>query len=135
MRSAQPEPASIDAYIAGFPAATQEVLRQVRATIRAAAPDTDETISYQIPTFKLRGRPVVYFAGFDKHVSVYPAPVANPEFADDMAVYGSGRGTARFPLNRPIPLDLITRIVRFRLDETLRLLESKGKKKQRHPDG
>ncbi|HEX2076900.1 MAG TPA: DUF1801 domain-containing protein [Longimicrobium sp.] len=135
MRTAQPAPASVDEYIAGFPAATQQVLQQVRATIRAAAPDAEEAISYQIPTFKLRGRQLVYFAGFDRHVSVYPAPVANPEFAEDMAVYGSGRGTAKFPLNRPIPFDLITRIVRFRIAETLRLAEPKGRKKQRTPEG
>ncbi|HEU0077867.1 MAG TPA: DUF1801 domain-containing protein [Longimicrobiaceae bacterium] len=131
MRTAQPAPRNVDEYIAGFPAGTQEVLRQVRATIRAAAPDAEEAISYQIPTFKLRGRQLIYFAGFKQHVSMYPAPVRNPEFAEEMAVYGSGAGTAKFPLSKPIPFDLITRIVRFRIDETLRLLEAKGKKKPR----
>jgi uncharacterized protein YdhG (YjbR/CyaY superfamily) len=135
MRTAQPAPATIDEYIAGFPAATQEVLRQVRATMRAAAPDAEECISYQIPTFKLGGRPLVYFAGFEKHVSVYPAPVANPEFAEDMALYGSGRGTAKFPLGKPIPFDVITRIVQFRVRETLALVEAKRKKKQRQREG
>lgn len=96
----------------------QQVLRQVRATIRDAAPDARETISYQIPTFALDGHPVVYFAGFKKHVSVYPAPVGSAEFAEEMATYGSGRGTAKFPLDRPIPFDLIRRIVDFRLRET-----------------
>ncbi|HEU0302859.1 MAG TPA: DUF1801 domain-containing protein [Longimicrobium sp.] len=131
MRTAQPGPGTIDEYIAGFPAATQQVLQQVRATIRAAAPDAEEAISYQIPTFRLKGRYLIYFAGFKEHVSVYPAPVENPEFAADMAVYGSGKGTAKFPLNRPIPFDLITRLVQFRIGETLRLVDAKGKKKQR----
>ncbi len=131
MTTAQPGPRNIDEYIAGFPAGTQEVLQQVRATIRAAAPDAEEAISYQIPTFRLKGRYLIYFAGFKQHVSVYPAPVKNPEFAEEMAVYGSGAGTAKFPLSKPIPFDLITRLVQFRIAETLRLVEAKGKKKQR----
>ena len=112
------QPGSIDEYIGGFPDDVQQVLRQVRATIRDAAPDARETISYQIPTFALDGHPVVYFAGFKKHVSVYPAPVGSAEFAEEMAKYGSGRGTAKFPLDKPIPFDLIRRIVDFRLRET-----------------
>jgi uncharacterized protein YdhG (YjbR/CyaY superfamily) len=112
------QPGSIDEYIGGFPDDVQQVLRQVRATIRDAAPDARETISYQIPTFALDGHPVVYFAGFKKHVSVYPAPVGSAEFAEEMAIYGSGRGTAKFPLDKPIPFDLIRRIVDFRLRET-----------------
>ena len=117
MSSAQPAPAGIDEYIAGFPGDVQPVLRQVRATIRDAAPDARETISYHIPTFALDGHPLIYFAGFKKHVSVYPAPVGNAEFAEEMAMYGSGRGTAKFPLNRPIPLDFIRKLVDFRLRE------------------
>lgn len=109
------QPASIDEYIGAFPDDVQQVLQQVRATIRDAAPEAQETISYQIPTFALNGHPLVYFAGFKKHVSVYPAPVENAEFAEEMAVYGSGRGTAKFPLNKPIPFDLIRKIVDFRL--------------------
>jgi uncharacterized protein YdhG (YjbR/CyaY superfamily) len=131
MKTAQAGPRDIDEYIAGFPAGTQQVLQQVRATIRAAAPDAEEAISYQIPTFRLKGRYLIYFAGFKQHVSVYPAPVGNAAFAEEMAVYGSGKGTARFPLNKPIPFDLITRLVQFRIDETLRLVEAKGRKKQR----
>lgn len=124
--AAGPAPASIDEYIAGFPDDVQPVLRQVRATIRDAAPDARETISYQIPTFVLDGRPLIYFAGFKKHVSVYPAPVGSAEFADEMAVYGSGRGTAKFPLNRPIPFDFIHRLVEFRLREA-RAAQKSGK--------
>ena len=124
----QPAPGSIDEYIAGFPDDVQPVLRQIRATIRQAAPDARETISYQIPTFTLDGRYLIYFAGFKKHVSVYPAPVQNAEFADEMAVYGSGKGTARFPLDKPIPLDLIRRLVEFRIrEERARAAKRKAK--------
>lgn len=128
MKTAQPAYAGIDEYIAAFPHDVQAVLRQVRATIRAAAPEAEEAISYQIPTFKLNGTYLIYFAGFKKHVSVYPAPVGNAEFAEEMAVYGSGKGTAKFPLDRPIPFDLITRMVEFRIRETLARAEAKGKK-------
>lgn len=131
MKPAQSIPTSIDAYIAGFPGEVQQVLQQVRSTIRAAAPKAEETISYQIPTFTLHGTYLIYFAGFNKHVSVYPAPVGNAEFAEEMAIYGSGKGTAKFPLDGPIPLDLITRMVKFRIRETLARAEAKGKKADR----
>jgi uncharacterized protein YdhG (YjbR/CyaY superfamily) len=122
-------PESVDAYIAGFPDDVQAVLEQIRATIRDAAPGAVETISYQIPTFMLDGHPLVYFAGFKKHVSVYPAPVENPEFREAMAIYGSGRGTAKFRLDRPIPFDLITRIVEFRIADHRARAAAKRKKK------
>jgi uncharacterized protein YdhG (YjbR/CyaY superfamily) len=131
MKPAQPVPISIDAYIAGFPGDVQQVLRQIRSTIRAAAPEAEETISYQIPAFTLHGTYLIYFAGFKKHVSVYPAPVGNAEFVEEMAIYGSGKGTAKFPLDRPIPLDLITRMVKFRIRETLARAEAKGRKQRR----
>jgi uncharacterized protein YdhG (YjbR/CyaY superfamily) len=120
MESAKPAPGTIDDYIAGFPDDVQEVLRQIRATIRSAAPDAEETISYGIPTFRLNGTYLVYFAGYRKHVSVYPAPVGNAELAAEMAAYGSGKGTAKFPLDKPIPHDVIRKIVQFRIAETLR---------------
>lgn len=129
MATAGAAPASIDAYIAAFPADVQPILQQIRAAIRDAAPDAEETISYGIPTFTLRGRHLIYFAGYRKHVAVYPAPVANPEFAADMAVYGSGKGTAQFPRDKPIPLDLIRRIVELRIRDTLAKAEAKRKKK------
>ena len=130
MATAQSAPATIDAYIAAFPDDVQEVLRQVRAAIRAAAPEAEEAISYGIPTFNLAGTYLIYFAGFKKHVSVYPAPVGNADFAEEMSIYGSGKGTAKFPLNKPIPFDLITRMVKFRIQETLSRAEPKAKKKR-----
>jgi uncharacterized protein YdhG (YjbR/CyaY superfamily) len=128
MKAAQQAHASIDDYITGFPADVQPILQSIRATIRDAAPDAEETISYQIPTFRLNGTYLIYFAGFKKHVSVYPAPVGNAEFAEEMAIYGSGKGTAKFPLDRPIPFDLITRMVKFRIRDTLSKTVTKAKK-------
>ena len=118
MKTDQPAPRTIDEYIAGFPDEVREILETVRTTIREAAPDAEEAISYQIPTFKLNGRPLVYFAGYKKHVGLYPVPVGNAEFGGDLSPYQSGKGTAKFPLNRPIPYDLISRIVEFRIRET-----------------
>lgn len=112
MDAARSAPTSIDEYIAGFPAEVQAVLRQMRETIRSAAPDAGETIRYGIPTFTMNGTYLVYFAGFKKHVSLYPVPVEHPKFAEEMAVYGSGKGTMKFPLGEPLPVDLITRIVK-----------------------
>ena len=108
------KPADVDAYIAGFPKDVQRTLQQIRATIREALPGAEETISYQIPAYKLRGRAVVYFAGFRNHVSVYPAPVGDPAFKGKLSAYASGKGTAKFPLHEPLPLDLIREIATFR---------------------
>jgi uncharacterized protein YdhG (YjbR/CyaY superfamily) len=106
---------TIDEYIAGFPEATQKLLNKVRSTMRKAIPKAEETISYGIPTFKLNGRYVVYFAGYKNHISVYPAPRENPEFKKELSAYKGGKGTVQFPLDEPLPLELITRITRFRL--------------------
>ena len=111
MDAARSAPTSIDEYIAGFPAEVQAVLRQMRETIQSAAPEAGETISYQMPTFTMNGTYLVYFAGYKKHVSLYPVPVEHPDFAEAAAVYGSGKGTMKFPLDAPLPIDLITRVV------------------------
>lgn len=108
-------PKDIDEYIAGFPPAVQKILREIRSVIRKAAPKALESISYQIPTYKLDGKVLIYFAGFAKHVSVYPAPRDAREFGKELAGYKGGKGTVQFPLNKAIPYDLITRIVNFRV--------------------
>jgi uncharacterized protein YdhG (YjbR/CyaY superfamily) len=118
MKSRQAAPKDMDEYIAGFPADVQSILERIRKTIRKAAPGAQETISYQIPTFTLNGKYLVYFAAYKKHIGVYPAPVGNAEFKEDLSPYAAGKGTARFPLDKPIPFALIGRIVRFRLEET-----------------
>jgi len=115
---------AIDDYIDGFPPSTQAALRQMRALIREGAPDATETISYAIPTFDLNGRHLVHFGGFAHHVGFYPIPSAMVAFADELAPYKQGKGSARFPLDQPLPVDLIRRIVEFRVAENIR----KGKK-------
>jgi uncharacterized protein YdhG (YjbR/CyaY superfamily) len=104
-------PESVDDYISTFPSNVQTVLQEVRRTILAAAPGAQESISYQIPTFTIGGRPVVYLAGWKKHISVYPVPELDESLERQVAPYLSGKGTAKFPLARPIPHELITVIV------------------------
>ncbi|HEX5808697.1 MAG TPA: DUF1801 domain-containing protein [Anaerolineales bacterium] len=120
-------PKTIDEYIAIFPADVQVLLQKVRATIKKAAPKAEEMIRYKMPTFALNGKYLIYFAGYQKHISLYPAPIGNPEFAEEIAPYESGKGTLKFPLDKPIPFKLITRIVRFRAKENL----AKAKAKRR----
>jgi uncharacterized protein YdhG (YjbR/CyaY superfamily) len=100
---------SVDAYIASFPTDVQAVLQEVRQALHAAVPGADETISYDIPTLTLDGRAVVYFAGWKEHVSVYPLPEGDREFDEAVAPYRSGAATAKFPLSRPVPLELVQR--------------------------
>jgi uncharacterized protein YdhG (YjbR/CyaY superfamily) len=122
-------PKNIDEYIAGFPNDVQEILEEIRMAIRKATPDAQETISYQIPTFTLKGRYLVHFAAFKKHIGFYPAPIGNAEFKEELSVYGSGKGTAKFLLDQPIPFDLIRKIVKFRAKENLERAKAKGNKK------
>jgi uncharacterized protein YdhG (YjbR/CyaY superfamily) len=110
---------TIDEYIAGFPLEVQAVLEQIRSTVRAAAPDATETIKYAMPTFVQFGN-LVHFAAFKNHIGFYPAPSGIEMFKDDLAVYGQSKGTIRFPFGTPVPLELIARIVEFRLEENLR---------------
>lgn len=104
---------SVDDYLASFPDETREVLDGIRRTLHDAVPGAGEKISYQIPTLTVDGKSVVHFAGWAKHASVYPLPEGDDAFAADLAPYRSGPGTAKFPLNRPIPYDLIGRIATF----------------------
>jgi len=129
MKTKHAAPKNMDEYIAGFPSDVQEILERIRKTIRKAAPNAEEAISYQIPTFNLKGRYLVYFAAYKKHVSVYPAPIGNAEFKVEMSVYGAGKGTARFALDKPIPFDLIRQIVKFRVKENSERAKSKENKK------
>jgi uncharacterized protein YdhG (YjbR/CyaY superfamily) len=108
---------SIDDYIAGFPHETLRALTQVRALIRELAPDATETISYAIPTFDLNGRHLVHFAGYAKHIGFYPIPSGIEAFKEELAPYKQGRGSVQFPLDKPMPTDLIRRIVEFRVAE------------------
>ncbi|MBC8037321.1 MAG: DUF1801 domain-containing protein [Rhizobiales bacterium] len=105
---------SVDEYMASQPEAVRAILERVRATIRKAVPGGDELISYQIPTYKLRGYPVLHFAGWKQHYSLYPAHDLLPEFKADLAPYEMSKGTIRFPLSEPVPVKLIERIAKFR---------------------
>lgn len=119
---------NIDEYIAGFPKGVQEILQKIRMTIRKAAPHAEETIKYQMPTFTLKGN-LVHFAAFKKHIGFYPAPTGTEKFQKEISVYKGAKGSVRFPLDKPIPFDLISKIVKFRVKENLERAEAKGKKK------
>jgi uncharacterized protein YdhG (YjbR/CyaY superfamily) len=108
--------ASIDAYIDGFPPEVQVLLEQVRQTIRNAAPEATETIKYAMPTFVLNGN-LVYFGAFKKHIGFYPVPSGIAAFKKELAQYKMGKGSIQFPFDKPMPLDLITEIVKFRVEE------------------
>jgi uncharacterized protein YdhG (YjbR/CyaY superfamily) len=103
--------ATVDEYIASYPPDVRVILEKIRRTILAAAPGTEETISYGIPTVTLDGRYLIYFAAWIRHISVYPIPEADAALQQDLAPYKHARGTLRFPLNRPIPYELIQRVV------------------------
>jgi len=125
-KSAEP---TVDAYISGFPKDVQQKLKKVRATIRKAAPGAVEKISYRIPAYRLNGYYLIYFAAFKSHLGMYPAPIENPEFKTALAVYKSGKATAKFSFDKPIPLGLIARIVKFKIKESLARAAAKKKKR------
>jgi uncharacterized protein YdhG (YjbR/CyaY superfamily) len=109
---------SVDEYIASQPKAIQDVLQRVRTTIRKAMPGAEEVISYKIPAYKLKGEPVLYFAGWKQHFSLYPATATMiASFADDIAPYFDHKSTLRFPLSQPVPVKLVERIAKFRAME------------------
>jgi uncharacterized protein YdhG (YjbR/CyaY superfamily) len=107
---------SIDEYIAAQPADVQVILQQVRQAIHEAAPEAQEVISYQMPAFK-QGGVLVWFAAFKKHIGFFPKTTAIVEFKDKLASYKTSKGTIQFPLDKPIPMELIKEIVRFRVKE------------------
>jgi uncharacterized protein YdhG (YjbR/CyaY superfamily) len=107
---------SVDEYIAEFPPETQRLLEEMRARIRASAPEATESISYAIPTFDLNGH-LVHFAAFKNHIGFYPTGSGVAAFKDELEPYKGGKGTVQFPLDEPIPWDLVRRIVEFRVQE------------------
>ena len=109
---------NIDEYIASFPEETQKLLEVIRGTIRNAAPDAKEVISYGIPAFKMKGI-LVYFAAYKNHIGFYPTASGIEAFKNELFSYEGAKGTVRFPIDKPIPLDLISRIVKFRVQESL----------------
>lgn len=122
--------ASIDEYIATFPEEIQTVLQSLRATIKAAVPEAEEKISYQMPTFALQGN-LVHFAAWKSHIGLYPGASGIRAFAQELSNYEGAKGTVRFPITDPLPLDLISNIVKFRAVENLKLAELKTAKRAR----
>ncbi len=129
MKTDQTAPKTIDEYIAGYPPEVQKILQQIRKTIRKAAPDAEETIAYRMPTFTLKGN-LVYFAAFKSHIGFYPIPTGIEAFKKELSVYKQGKGSVQFPIDKPLPLNLITRIVKFRVKENLERAKTKEKKRK-----
>lgn len=117
MNSNEKAPRNVDEYLAAFPPHVQAIMETIRATIKEAAPGVEETISYLMPAFKLKGHSLVHIAAYKKHIGLYPAPNGVAQFEDALAMYGSGKGTLKFPLDQPIPFELIGEIVKFRAAE------------------
>ncbi|MEA2572997.1 MAG: hypothetical protein QOH93_295 [Chloroflexia bacterium] len=121
---------SVDEYVATFPEDIQALLQAVRATVKAAAPGAEERMSYQMPTFKLDGI-LVYFAAWKSHIGLYPAAGRVFEaFSDELSRYQTAKGSIRFPMNEPLPLELISRIVQFRVAENREKAAAKGRTKR-----
>ncbi|HII85792.1 TPA: DUF1801 domain-containing protein [Candidatus Bathyarchaeota archaeon] len=118
MRQAEKEYKTVDEYIAFFPNNLQIKLQELRQTIRESAPDAEEVISYGMPAYRLSGI-LVYFAAFKKHIGFYPTSSGVEAFREELSDYETSKGTIRFPLNKPIPLELVTKIVKFRVDENM----------------
>src|SRR3989304_573207 len=121
---------SIDEYIGTFPKEIQKILAELQATIKTAAPDAREKISYQIAAFELNGRNLVHFAGWKKHIAIYPIPSGAQGFNKEVSQHVDGKGTLKFPLDKPLPLKLITKIVKFRVADNLEKAEIKSSKKK-----
>lgn len=118
------KPKDIDDYIAGFPKDIQKMLQQVRVTVQKAAPKAEEAIKYNMPTFVLNGN-LVHFAAYKAHIGFYPAPTGNPAFKKDFEGYTTGKGTIQFPFDKPLPLSLITKIVKHRIKDMAELADIK----------
>jgi uncharacterized protein YdhG (YjbR/CyaY superfamily) len=121
---------NIDEYIALFPKETQILLKKMRATIREVAPAAEEAIKYQMPTFVLKGINLVHFAAFKNHIGFYPVPTGIEKFKKELSAYKTSKGAVQFPLDKPLPLDLIRKVVKFRVAENIKKAEEKARKKK-----
>ncbi|MBI5304943.1 MAG: DUF1801 domain-containing protein [Chloroflexi bacterium] len=111
---------SIGEYIATFPEEIQKILEELRATIKAAAPDAEEKIAYQMPTFDLNGRHLVHFSAWKNHIGMYPIPAGNKAFKKEISQYEGAKSSLNFPIDKPLPLKLISKTVKFRVAENLK---------------
>ncbi|MDQ3021956.1 MAG: DUF1801 domain-containing protein [Bacteroidota bacterium] len=119
------KPNNIDEYIAVYPKEAQKVLKQLRSTIMKAAPKAEETINYGIPTFSLEGN-LVHFGAYKNHIGFYPAPSGIKEFKNELSSYEGAKGSVKFPIDKPLPLKLVTQIVKFRVKENLGKIKIKS---------
>ncbi len=108
---------TVEEYIKTFPKDIQTILKKIRKTIKEKAPDADESIAYGMPAYKTKGKPLVYFAGYKNHIGFYATPTGHAEFAIQLSTYKQGKGSVQFPIDKPIPFDLIGQIVEFRVKE------------------
>ena len=127
MKTDKLRPKTIDEYIAIYPKETQVLMETLRATIRKAAPDAEETINYQMPTFTLMGN-LVHFAAYKNHIGFYPAPSGIEAFKKEISLYKWAKGSVQFPIDKPLPLTLVSKIVKFRVKENLEKAKAKKKK-------
>jgi uncharacterized protein YdhG (YjbR/CyaY superfamily) len=131
MKDDKAVPETIDAYIAGFPGPIRELLEAMRATIRKAAPNAGERISYRIPTFTLEGN-LVHYAAFKNHIGFFPGAAGIKAFKKQLAAYKGAKGSVQFPFDQPLPLGIVTRIAKFRVKENLEKAEAKRRNKKKH---
>lgn len=110
---------AVETYLKSFPEEVQKILIQIRKLIKATAPEAVESISYNMPAYKTGGKPLVYFAAFKNHIGFYATPSGHEEFSTELSKYKQGKGSVQFPINQPIPYDLIKRIIEFRVKENL----------------
>jgi len=122
---------SIDIYIASFPDDVREILKRIRHLVLKYAPEAEESITYGMPAYKTNGKPLVYFAAFKNHIGLYATPSGHSAFEEELSVYKRGKGSVQFPLNKPIPYDLIRRIIEFRVIEN----QNSGKGRMSSPEG
>ena len=127
MKNEKIKPGNVDDYISDFSEDIRSVLEKIRTTIRKAAPGALEMISYGIVAFKFHGKPLVYFAGFKNHIGFYPTPTGIEEFEKELSVYKQGKGSVQFPLDKPMPLKLIGKIVKYRMNKILEMSSTKEK--------
>ncbi len=120
---------NVDSYIQSFPPDTQKILQKIRTTIRENAPGAEESISYGMPAYKLNKKPLVYFAAFTNHIGFYATPTGHETFAKELSVYKQGKGSVQFPIVQPMPINLIKKIVQFRVKENNAILKKQSVKK------
>jgi len=118
---------TIDEYIDSFPVEVKALLQQIRVAIRQVAKDAVESISYGMPAYKLNGKPLIYFAAFKNHIGFYALPAGHLAFAEELSKYKRGKGSVQFPIDKPLPLELIMRMVEFSVNENV-LISSKSRK-------